>query len=108
MAKFDFSDMGKLTASWRKLEIPSFECQYQGILKAMQLDRLPPLPSDTKVMPVTMVFTSSTTSKEEGEYSDVSEPEMVEPAPQLETEVDSSANLTSAMNIISTSPEEHF
>ncbi len=26
MAKFDFSDMGKLAASLRKLEIPSFEC----------------------------------------------------------------------------------
>ncbi len=27
MTKFDFSDMVKLPASWRKLEIPSFECQ---------------------------------------------------------------------------------
>ncbi len=66
MAKFDFSDMGKLAASWKKLEIPSFECQYQGILKAMQLDHLPPLPSDAKVIPVTMVFTSSAASEEEG------------------------------------------
>ncbi len=57
----------------------------------MQLDCLPPLPSDAKVMPVAMVFTSSTTSKKEGEYGDVSEPEMVEPAPPLEKQVDSSA-----------------
>ncbi len=57
-------------------------------------------------MPVTMVFRRSTASEEEGEYSDVSEPEMVEPVPQLETQVDSSANLTSAVNVISTFPEE--
>ncbi len=38
----------------------------------MQLDRLLPIPSYAKVMPVTMVFTSSTASTEEGEYSDVS------------------------------------
>ncbi len=42
MAEFDFSDMGKLATSRRKLEIPSFESQYQGILKAMKLDRLLP------------------------------------------------------------------
>ncbi len=46
MAKFDFSDMGKLAASWRKLEVPSFECQYQRILTAMHLDRFLLLPSD--------------------------------------------------------------
>ncbi len=89
MAKLDISDMAKLATSWRKLEIPSFESQYQGILKAMQLDRLPPLPSDAKVMPVTMVFTNSAASKEEGEHSDVIEPDTVNPAPQLETQVDS-------------------
>ncbi len=72
----------------------------------MQLDRLPLLPSDPKVMPVTMVFTSSAASKEEGEYSDVSEPEIVKLAPQLETQVDGSANLISAVIVISTSPEE--
>ncbi len=77
MAKFDFSDMGKLAASWRKLDIPSFEIQYQGILNAMKLDCLPTLPSDTKVMPFTTVFTSSVTSKEEADYSDISEPDTV-------------------------------
>ncbi len=57
-------------------------------------------------MPVSMVFTRSAASKEGGEYSDVSEPEMVKPALQLETQVDCSANLTSVVNVISTSPEE--
>ncbi len=105
MTKFDFSDIGKIATSWRKLEIPSFEIQYQGILNAMQLYQLPPLPSDAKVMPVTKVFISSAASKEEGEYGDISEPEIVDPAPQVETQVDNSANLLSAVNVLSIAPK---
>ncbi len=71
----------------------------------MQLDRLPPLPSGATVMPVTTVFTGSAASKEEGEYSDVSEPDTVDPAPQLETQVDSSVNLSSAVNVLGISPK---
>ncbi len=55
----------------------------QQPIKAMQLDCLPPFPSETKVIPVTTVFTSSAASKEERENSDVSEPEMVEPGLHL-------------------------
>ncbi len=61
---------------------------------------MPPLPNDVKVMPVTMVFTRSAASNEKGKYSYVSEPEMVNPASQLETQVDSSANLSSVVNVL--------
>ncbi len=87
-----------------KFEISSFESQYQGILKVMKLDRLPQLPSDAKVMPVTKVFIRSAASKEEGENSDISEPETVNPGPQVETWVDSSSNLLSAVNFLSIAP----
>ncbi len=106
MSKFVFSDMGKFAASWRKLDIPSFEIQYEGILNAMKLDRLPPLPSDTKVMPVTTEFTSSATSKEEADCSDISEPDTIESLTHDQTQVVSSAKLLASVNLNSNSPTE--
>ncbi len=58
MSKFDFSDMGKHPTSWRKIENPPFETQYLAILNAMKLDRLQPLPTDAKVIPVATEFMS--------------------------------------------------
>ncbi len=56
-------------------------------------------------MPVTKVFTTSACSKEKGEYSNISEPETVNPVPQVETQVYSSANLLSAVNVLSIAPK---
>ncbi len=67
---------------------------------------MPPLPSDLKVLPVTTEFTSSTTLKEDGDYSDICEPDMVESMAHDETQVDSSATLIAEVNLNSNSPTE--